>query len=363
MLVVGQTPPPLGGQAVMIKRFLEGKYPNLELFHVRMGFAKDMEDLGKIRLFKIFHLFEVVFKIFYLRFTKNIKILYYPPSGADKIPMYRDIIILTLTRWVFKKTIFHFHASGISEFWDKLTPVEKFFYKLAYFNCDLAISLSPHAPNDAQFLKAKRACVIPNGIENNFNDSLRTKKDEEPINILFVGLLRETKGEFVLLNACNILKNNNISFKLNIAGKFGSEIIKKRFFSVINEYKLSQHINYLGQVTGSEKNMIFANSDIFCFPSYFESETFPVVLIEAMQFGLPVVSTKWRGIPGIIDDSENGFLVEIKDAEAIAQKLKILILDNDLRNKMRKNCFKKYAECFTIEKFHENMYKCLMSVF
>jgi len=56
ILVVGQTPPPFGGQAIMIERLLEGKYKDTELFHVRMSFSREMNEMGRFSFFKIFHL-------------------------------------------------------------------------------------------------------------------------------------------------------------------------------------------------------------------------------------------------------------------------------------------------------------------
>ena len=57
ILVLGQTPPPYGGQAIMIKTFLEGNYSHIKLFHIRMSFSKDMDEMGKVKIRKIFHLF------------------------------------------------------------------------------------------------------------------------------------------------------------------------------------------------------------------------------------------------------------------------------------------------------------------
>ena len=65
ILVVGQTPPPFGGQAIMIEALLDGKYKKAKLFHVRMSFSKEMDDMGKFALSKVFHLLKVVIEIIY----------------------------------------------------------------------------------------------------------------------------------------------------------------------------------------------------------------------------------------------------------------------------------------------------------
>ena len=110
-----------------------------------------------------------------------------------------------------------------------------------------------------------------------------------------------------------------------------------------------------GQVTGVEKFKVYAEADIFCFPSWYESESFPLVLVEAMSFGLPIVSTRWRGIPSIVDDGVNGFLVEPRDAQAIAEKLELLLGREDLRLSMGQAGRARFLANFTMERHLERM--------
>jgi glycosyltransferase involved in cell wall biosynthesis len=74
-----------------------------------------------------------------------------------------------------------------------------------------------------------------------------------------------------------------------------------------------------------------------------------------MQFGLPVVATRWRGIPGIVDDGVNGFLVPVKDSEALAERLGRLLADFDLRLAMGARGRQKYEERYTLARFHRGM--------
>jgi glycosyltransferase involved in cell wall biosynthesis len=88
---------------------------------------------------------------------------------------------------------------------------------------------------------------------------------------------------------------------------------------------------------------------MFCFPSFFESESFGLVNIEAMQFELPVVSTNWRGIPGVVKEGENGFLAEIRNPQQVAEKLAQLIEDPGLRETMGRAGRKIFLERFSSE--------------
>ena len=108
VLIVGQTPPPFGGQAIMIERILNFQYDDIAFFHVKMNFSSDMDDIGRVQFKKVFELIRVVLNIYKFRIFHNTRILYYPPAGPNTVPILRDIVILFLTRFLFKKNHFPF---------------------------------------------------------------------------------------------------------------------------------------------------------------------------------------------------------------------------------------------------------------
>ncbi|HEY2826902.1 MAG TPA: glycosyltransferase, partial [Pirellulales bacterium] len=92
-----------------------------------------------------------------------------------------------------------------------------------------------------------------------------------------------------------------------------------------------------------------------CLPTFYEAETFGVVLVEAMSFQLPVVATRWRGIPEIVDDGVTGFLIEAKKASAVADRLQQLQLNPDLRLAMGEAGRAKFLREFTAELYWQRM--------
>jgi glycosyltransferase involved in cell wall biosynthesis len=84
--------------------------------------------------------------------------------------------------------------------------------------------------------------------------------------------------------------------------------------------------------------------------------------VEAMMFGLPVVATNWRGLPDIVVEGKTGFLVSPKDVKSIAERLKILVSDPDLRAAMGAAGRKRYEEKFTVDKFRVRMESVLASM-
>lgn len=151
--------------------------------------------------------------------------------------------------------------------------------------------------------------------------------------ILFVGRLVEIKGVNYLIDAMCFL-----NAKLLIVGTGPQEVLLKR---KVKELQLDEKVLFLGPKNHNELPTIFASSDIFCVPSITDTngaqEGKPTVLFEAMASGLPIVATRTGGIPEVVEDSYDGFLVSEKDSDALAEKLGILINNPQLYNDFSQN--------------------------
>ncbi len=364
ILVVGQTPPPFGGQAVMIEHLLQGSYKRIRLYHVRMAFSDDMESVGKFALRKVLVLFSTIASIWWARFKFRTPVLYYPPSGPNKVPVLRDIVLLCATRWLFSKVVFHFHAGGVSAFEPELPSALRPLFRWAYRRPSLAIRTAPQNPEDGKALGARRDVVVPNGIPDlRGTVPERTAGPGEPLVILFTGVLIPSKGVRVLLEAFRIVVERGVAARLELMGKWGDAGFAGECSRFVEEHDLKDRVVFLGVKRDREKNLHFAGCDIFCFPSYFEAESFGLVLAEAMQFAKPVVSTRWRGIPSVVQDGVNGYLVPIEDPVSLADRLQVLAVDPVLREKMGKEGRRIFTRDLTLEAFHRSMERELGGLF
>lgn len=107
--------------------------------------------------------------------------------------------------------------------------------------------------------------------------------------------------------------------------------------------------------------MFFNNADMFVFPTYYPNECFPLVLLEAMQHGLPCISTDEGGISSIIEDGKTGLLVNRKDAEDLANKMEVLVKDATLRYRMGMAGKQRFDKLYTKENFEDRLSKILTS--
>jgi hypothetical protein len=97
-------------------------------------------------------------------------------------------------------------------------------------------------------------------------------------------------------------------------------------------------------------------------PTFYENEAFPLVLLEAMAHGLPVVSTHWRGIPSLVDDGVTGILVQPHDHFAVADKLALLASDTRLRHRLSTSGREKFLREYTWPRHIERMRQVILDV-
>jgi glycosyltransferase involved in cell wall biosynthesis len=368
LLVIGQTPPPFHGQALMIEALVTARLDRLRLFHVRLAFSQSMQSVGRAEARKALHLLAVVARAIRLRFRSGARVLYFSPAGPNLVPVLRDMLLLSLVRPYFPRTIYHFHGAGLSEFLQSRPRWFRSLARAAYGRPNGAIQTSGRNPPDGEYLGARRVVVIPNGLADAAlpgdlrPDGSPAQEQARRTRILYVGTLGESKGVMVLLEATRILARHRGDFSVWLMGQFTSAAFERAARDFCREHELDDVVSFLGPLVGDAKWDRFRRSDILCFPSFFESESFGNVAVEAMMFGLPVVATRWRGIPDVVTDGKTGIIVPVRNPAALATALERLIRDSDLRLALGTAGRRKYLEEFTIDRHLERMEAFLYEV-
>lgn len=150
--------------------------------------------------------------------------------------------------------------------------------------------------------------------------------------VLFLGRLEEVKGVRLLIEAMRTLDFRSEGASLYIAGD-GRE--RSSLEGLVTQYKLEKGIHFLGTVSREEVPPLLAACDVVCVPSIVQRdgvvEGMPVVVLEALAMGKAVIASQVGGIPDIVQDGVNGFLVEPGDPHALAAKIRAVL---DLGNAM-----------------------------
>ena len=161
--------------------------------------------------------------------------------------------------------------------------------------------------------------------------------------ILSAGVLDRNKGYRDLLKAFALVAPRFPDWKLTFAGS--GEIDRARELAA--RLGIEAQVELKGWVTGEAKDRLFRQAGIFCLPSH--AEGFPMAVLEAWAYGLPVVATPVGGLPDIVTDGREALLFEPGDCEALAGRLEELMSDSGLRERMKAESLRLADEDFNIE--------------
>lgn len=200
--------------------------------------------------------------------------------------------------------------------------------------------------------------IIPMGIDiEKFSkpkiEEIKKVKDKYKLNsftVLFIGRLSEEKGVIFLIEALEKLKKEKREFKALIVGE-GSE--KPKLEKAIKDKKLEDSVILTGWVDSDEVPFYYAAADVFVGPSIISTtgwqEAFGLVFAESLASGTPVIGTRTGGIKDIVVNGKNGFLVDDKDSDKIADKLRKLMDEPQLLKSMQRNAQQHMTDNFSWE--------------
>ena len=363
VVVVGQTPPPYHGQAIAIAEVVNASWDELDVRHVRLAYSRAAGDIGRFSLAKVLHLFSRAWMTVRLLRRNPGAVLYYPPGG-NLVPIMRDVVFMFLVRRYAGRLILHYHACGMAEVFEGRPWLRKLAL-LAFGRVDAAVKLQPSVPPDAESLNPERVVIIPNGLDVPEIKAL-PKSSDAPVRILFAGLHTEEKGIFIVVDVLEKLVAMGLNVEVRSMGSWRAEEEERRCHRLVEQKKLGERISFLGTLSGDEKWREYAAADVLFFPTFYRAELMPLVVIEAMAFGLPVVASEWRGLRDMIDSGQNGFLFPIDDKAAAvdmaADCLARLVREPGLRRKVGTAARRSYQLKYTLAKHLDAMHRLFLEV-
>lgn len=351
VLFVLHLPPPVHGAAMVGKYIFDSKVIN-DTFHCRfinLATANNLENIGRFSFSKIVSLFGLIRHIRNEMRRLKPNLVYITPNASGGA-FYKDFLVVEAIKFWGGKVVLHFHNKGVEK--NSRRKINNYLYKLFFRNAKIVLLSKSLYPDLRKYVKEDDVYYCSNGIPE-----IETKdKEHHPIcRILFLSNLIISKGLLDLLDACKILSDRNLAFKCDIVGAETDEMSQTRLEQEIRNRGVASNVEYLGKKFGEEKNECFENSDIFVFPTYYPNECFPIVLLEAMQHGLPCVSTDEGAIPDIIDDGKTGIVVQRHNPNSIANAIQPLIESESLRKVMGNAARSKYDKFYRLDTFEQQL--------
>lgn len=332
VLMVGVDKERMGGMWSVAESYITNEMYNSK---VDLTYISTSTGGSKIRrTIKMFSGFASIIKCFY---NKHIDIVHI--HMAEKGSVYRKGIVIKIARFFKAKTVVQMHAGPIMDWYDILSNTRKKQVKKIFNSCDRMLVLGEYWKKQlSEIVLKEKIEVLYNGIvcptENKYNSKGKY--------ILFLGMITRRKGAFDLINAIKMIEScleDNI--KVLLCG-LDADGEAERYVKKLN---LEHRILFPGWITQQKKLEYFKNTSLCVLPSYFEGLSMTV--IEAIAYGIPVITTNISTMPEILGDRVH--MIEPGDIQDLACNIEMLINDEENRIKQSDYVYKRATKIFSIE--------------
>lgn len=274
-------------------------------------------------------LVSLLINIFLLRYDAII-------ISASSLSSYRLIKIINIFPSILNKTIYLVIGGYFPEAISNGRYKKKYYYGLKQIVVEGESLRSALAKADL----SKNVSVIPNfkPVEKTYLKSIN--KETGTIKFVFLSSISASKGVDILLNAVKILlSTGNKQFKVDFWGPL-EDVYKSHFYAQME--KVSDFCSYRGYIDIlAEPELSYkelSSYDCMIFPTYYEGEGFPGVILDAYIAGLPVIASDWNMNREVVIDGITGFIIPPKDKVSLAKCMEYLIEDSTILITMRTNC-------------------------
>lgn len=372
ILVVGPTPPPYNGMSVVTQNLLKSRL--CDQFEIVLLDIADRRGLSNVGRFDWRNVGLAVchgFRFLSLLVTKRPDIVYVCIS-QNTLGYLRDSLFLVPARLWGTRVVVHLHGGAFRSFYDRASLPMRWLIDWTLRSVRRMIVLGDKLrPILHGLVDETRIAAVPNGIAADEmpdeplkewrSPSSRVSEDGDRFQITYLGSLIETKGFLDVLRAAPLIAAQCPGARFVLAGGLRHAQKAQEAQTIIEEQDISGIISMPGVVVGREKAALLRHSHVFVFPPC-EPEGQPLVILEAMAAGLPVITTDQGAITETVLDGVNGFIVPARDPEALAEKVVLLLNDPALRERMAQASRERFLEHYTLDRWANDMVRVFQGV-
>lgn len=306
-------------------------------YNERVNLTYIATSTGGTIIRRVFKMLKGIIQVYYTLKTKKVDVVHI--HMAEKGSVYRKGIVIRMARRAGKKVVVQMHAGPIMSWYKSLDVKHQRRVKKIFDNCDLMLVLGEYWRNEIkQLISDSKIRVLYNGvvIQKSNEYSLNNK------NILFLGMVTRRKGAFDLIDA---IKKIDTEIDSDIRVVFGGIDGNNELEKYSEKLGLSSRIIFKGWIGEEEKRQCYKNAMICALPSYFEGLS--MTIIEAMSYGVPVVTTNISTMREIVGDDYN--LINPGDVDSLADSLLYLIKNESNRQAISSYLYDRANKNFGLE--------------
>lgn len=342
VLMVGSETKIRGGMTTVVEAYLNNEFKHTSITYIPTHYSGNkLVSIGKFAL----KLHRLASKI------KESDIIHMHMS--ERGSCIRKYLIYKIAKKNNKKVITHMHGAEFKEYYDAASDSIKNKILELLKNSDYVLTLGKNWNEYVKSIdKDINAIILKNSVDI---PNLKSALDNKIFNILFLAVIEKRKGIYELIEASKVLVEKykgNKEIKFIIAGSGREEENIKK---LVKEYNMEEYFEFKGWINGETKKELLAKSHLFVLPSY--NEGLPLSILEAISYGIPIVSTNVGSIDEAVINKENGFLVKVGDVEELEEKIEEILKDENKWEKMSQKSKKICEKNFDIEKYFENIEK------
>lgn len=347
VIVVGQVPPPVHGTTVMTRRLLEALSDRWQVTFVDKGLSDTIQDVGRAQPRKIWRAIK-----FYRRAARVIAApsprtcVYFLSCSAPAFVVDAFVIRNLLRHGV--KVVLYLHGIGFTLLAERRPSLEPTIARVLGGASAVVVLGRGGQADVARWVSGDCITVIPNAIPD---PGPPTRHGASGVCCLYLATLDRSKGALAFLDSAERTAPRVPEARFVLAGQCPDPAFGRELQARCEREALRGRVSILGPTFGAEKEELFRSADIFIFPTQYPFENSPLVNIEAMSYGLPIITSSIGSIPDQVSNDGNGFLVDASSVEQLSSRMERLLRDPDLRTRMGTESRRRYEAGHTLAAF------------
>lgn len=343
-----QLPPPVHGAALVNQRVCDIAERSSDIKNTiyRLNYAQNFEQMHAPTRTKLLYTIRLLMAVIvgFFKHKPAVTYLTFSPFGAG---FYRDFFLVGLALIFRSRPYLHLHGTGLSK---NSSAIKALLLKWMLSKSTLIV-ISESLLDDLSPYLGKGTVVT---VDNCVDDPGLVVRDQnkDVIRVLYLANLDERKGVKTAIEAFSRLIVPGKRFELFVAGSDTARLSREKLQSFIDEKypQLKSCISLLGPVYGKEKSDFFKSGDLFLYPS--QHDAAPLVVLEALSYGLPVICSNQGALPDMIQDDVNGYVSKSNNSGEYAKL--ILNCQSDL-HALSKRARESYLTKYTPDIFEKKM--------